>query len=343
MVISRQVRATVTLWRRTLRLVFAAAPQAVTTMAVLMLVQAFLPVGTLWASRAVVNTAARTLGLVGAATTAGAGLPLPFWIAVAVGLIVTQQVLAPLFHDAQRAAGDLVTTHVGGELILAANRWRGLARFEDPTFANHLVIARGQAAGSTVDLVSYGGRFAQQLFTIVAMGAALWRLHPLAPLLLLLAHIPQALQQNTFGQTMADAMVWQSQDERLLASYAGALLDAEPAKDVRLFGLGGFFLGLHSALYDRASGDVRVLRRRLTARMIPAQVLSGGVSALVYLYAIARVLSGDASLGDLVLFGGALVQMEGALFGAGFNVGFFAMTFTWLPSTGSPSATSPSI
>jgi ATP-binding cassette subfamily B protein len=326
-----QLGSTLSLWRRSLALVFAAAPRPVAAMAVLMLGQAFLPIGTLWASRAVVNAAARTFGLA-APATGSAGLPLSAWIAVAVAFIVLQQLLTSLFHAAQQAAGDLVTTHIGGALILAANRWRGLARFEDPAFANHLEIARGQAAGNAVDLVSYGGRFVQELFTAVAMGAALWRLHPLAPLLLLLAHIPQAVQENTFGQTMADAMVWQSQDERMLNSYAGAVLDAEPAKDVRLFDLAGFFLGRHRTLYDRASGDVRTLRRRLILRVIPAQVLSGGASALAYLYLIDRVLNGAASLGDLVFFGGALLQLEGALFGLGFDLGFFAMIFTWLPS-----------
>jgi ATP-binding cassette, subfamily B, bacterial len=329
---SSRLRSMLSLWRRAIALIFAAAPRPVTAMAVLMLLQAFLPIGTLWASRGVVNAAAQAIGLSGPATNAGAGLPLPSWIAIAVGLTVAQQLAAPLFRAAQQAAGDLITTHIGGALIVAANRWRGLARFEDPTFANHLGIARGEAAGNAVDLISVGGRFAQEAFTTIAMSAALWRLHPLAPLLLLLAHIPQAVQENTFGQMMADAFVWHGQDERKLASYAGALMGAEPAKDVRLFGLGGFFRGLHGTLYDQASSDVRRLRQRLMARMIPAQILSGAASALVYLYVIARVLNGAASLGDLVLYGGVLLQLEGALQGLGFDIGFIAEYFTWLPS-----------
>ena len=326
------VALTFSLWRRTLALVFTAAPRPVIAMAVLMLLQAFLPVGTLWASRGVVNAAAQSIGLSGPATDAGTGLPLPSWIAIAVGLIVAQQLAAPLFRAAQQAAGDLMHLHIGGALIAAANRWRGLARFEDPAFANHLHIARGQGATDIIDLVSYGGQFVQELFTTVAMSVALWRLHPLAPVLVLLAHVPQALQENAFGQSMADAMVWQSEDERKLSSYAGTLMDAEPAKDVRLFGLGDFFRGLHGALYDRASDDVRRLRRRLMARMIPAQMLSGVSSALVYLFVVHRVLSGGASLGDLVLYGGVLVQLEGALAAIGFLLGFFAQYFTWLPS-----------
>jgi hypothetical protein len=97
--LSARVGSTLTLWRRAIALIIAAAPRPVTAMAVLMLLQAFLPVGTLWASRGVVNAAAQTVGLGGPATNAGAGLPLPSWIAIAVGLIVAQQLAAPLFRQ----------------------------------------------------------------------------------------------------------------------------------------------------------------------------------------------------------------------------------------------------
>ena len=75
--VSARVVSTLTLWRRAIALVFAAAPRLVIAMAVLMLLQAFLPVGALWASRGVVNAAAQTIGLSGPATNAGVGLALP--------------------------------------------------------------------------------------------------------------------------------------------------------------------------------------------------------------------------------------------------------------------------
>jgi len=296
-----------------------------------MLAQAFLPVATLWASRGVVNAAARAFGLAGPAAgdpTLGVGV----WIGIAVVAILGQQLLGPLFQAAQEAAGERVVVHVNGELLAAANRWRGLARFEDPVFADRLATAREHATQSPVDLVSYGGRFLQSLFTIVAMATVLWRVHPIVPFLLVLAHIPQALQENTFAQEMADAVTHQSADERKLSSYFGAVLGVEAAKDVRLFALGGFFHNLFSSGFDRATDNLWALRRRLVRRMLPAQVLSGAAAAAVYLYTVRQVLYGGFSLGDLVLFGGALAQLEGALNMAGFSVGFFAEIFTWLPS-----------
>ena len=328
---SVRLGSTLTLWRRTLAFVFSAAPRQATAMVMLMLLQAFLPVGTLWASRGVVNAAARATGLPDSAT-GGAGLPLGAWIGLAVGIIVLVQLLAPFFQAAQEAASDRLTAHVNGELIAAANRWRGLARFEDPALADHLALARANAANGPVAMLTSAGAAVQAAFNIVAMSVVLWRLQPLAPLLLILAHIPEALQEDHYGQMMANTMETASMHGRKLGSYVGAVTGAGLAKDVRLFDLGAFFSGLYATVFGTMTADIWRLRRTLLARMAPAQAFSGGMAAAVYLYAVYTVLNGGFSLGDLVLFGGALAQLETSLTAIGNEAGLFGWNFAWMPS-----------
>jgi len=186
----RQIGDAAALWRRSLALVLAAAPRQTVGLGALMVAQAFLPLSTLWASRGVVDAAARALGVNGPPTATSGELPLAAWLALAVGAIVLLQLLGPLFQATQESASGLLTTYINGEIIQAANRWRGLARFEDPAFADHLTTARNQAARGPLEMVTQGAGFLKTLFTIVAMGIALWRLHPLAPLLIILAQIP---------------------------------------------------------------------------------------------------------------------------------------------------------
>lgn len=90
-----QAQAAMYLWRRSLALVVAAAPQQTAALGVVMLLQSWMPIGTLWASRGIVNAAARSFGGAGAATNGGTALPFAAWIALAVGAIVAQQLLAP--------------------------------------------------------------------------------------------------------------------------------------------------------------------------------------------------------------------------------------------------------
>ena len=323
--------STFTLWRRSLALIFQAAPRLTLAMALLMLLQAFLPVATLWASRGVVNAAARQLGLATGAA-AGQDLSLAGWVTLAAIFIVAGQLAAPAFQAAQHAASDRLTAFTNGEIIKAANRWRGLARFEDPTMADRLATARSYAASGLAGLVTDAGALVQNLFMTVAMGAALWRLHPLAPILVILAHAPHALQENAFGQAMANLHEAESAEGRRMELYREAALGAAQAKDVRLFGLGGFFSDRHAAVFRRMGADVWAIRQRLLRTMLPARVLAAVIAAAVYLYAIRRVLDGALTLGDLVLFSGALLQLDAALTGAGFGVGYLTAFFTDLPS-----------
>jgi ATP-binding cassette subfamily B protein len=198
--VREQIAASATLWRRSLALVFAAAPRTALAVGALMAVQAVLPLGTLWASRGVVDAAAQAFAGTGGAP--GDGWPLAAWIGLAVALIVAQQVAAPLFQAAQEETSDRLVAHVHGALIAAANRWRGLARFEDPAFADDLDLVRRRAANGPADLLSYGGRFVQSLFTIAAIGVVLWRLHPLAPFLLMLGH-GRVVEQGTHAELVA--------------------------------------------------------------------------------------------------------------------------------------------
>ncbi len=330
--LSTQLQAAVYLWRRSLALVLAAAPKQTAALGAVMLFQAVLPVGTLWASRGVVNAAVRSFNGTGPVANGGPVLPFAGWVAVAVSAIVAQQLLAPCSQAAQEAVSDRLQAHVNGELIAAVNRFRGLARFEDPDFANHLATARQQAVGGAFNLLYYGGGLVGRLFTIVAMGATLWRLQPLAPLLVILVSLPQALLQYGADQRMAERIYRQSEDGRKLHVYRDAVLGDGPAKDVRLFDLGAFFLRQYDPVFARMTAMIGEQRGRLLRRILPAIVLAGVGAAAVYLYAVRRVLDGSLSLGDLVLYGGALLQLEAALLTAGWSVGLFAQYFVWLPS-----------
>jgi ATP-binding cassette, subfamily B, bacterial len=329
--VSAHLRAALFLWRRSVALVLAAAPKQTAALGIVMVLQATLPVATLWASRGVVNAAVASVGSQGVAASSPA-TPFAAWIALAVGAIVAQQLLAPFAQAAQEAVSDRLQAHVNGELIAAVNRFRGLARFEDSTFANHLATARQQAVSGAFSLLYYGGNLVGRLFIIVAMSATLWRLQPLAPVLVILVSLPQALLQYGADQRMAGRIYRQSEDGRKLHVYRDAVLSDGPAKDVRLFDLGEFFLRQYDAVFARMAATIGGIRGRLLRRLLPAIVLSGLGAAAVYLYTVGRVVDGSLTLGDLVLFGGALLQVERSLLQAGWSVGLFAQYFVWLPS-----------
>ena len=140
-----------------------AAPKQTTALGVVMLLQAVLPIGTLWASRGVVNApSGRSAGLGRQLMVArpcrlppGSPWPSPPSWSPATARAVAQA--------AQEVVSDRLQAHVNGELIAAVNRFRGLARFRNPGFANHLATAQEPAVSGAFNLLYYGGHLVGQL------------------------------------------------------------------------------------------------------------------------------------------------------------------------------------
>jgi ATP-binding cassette subfamily B protein len=127
-----------------------------------------------------------------------------------------------------------LTGYVTERVMQAANRWQGLERFEDPGTADDLKRAR-EAANRGVDLVYFGAIIATALLTATFLSIILARLHPLVPLLLVLATLPQMVRSFAYdwfiGGHLYDSM---PQTRRMQESLEMQLLP-EPAKDVRLY------------------------------------------------------------------------------------------------------------
>src|SRR4051794_11340324 len=63
-------------------------------------------------------------------------LPLAGWIAAAALVIAAARFVQPLAATLQEMAGDRLGGYFEEQIIQVTNRWRGLARFEDPRFAD---------------------------------------------------------------------------------------------------------------------------------------------------------------------------------------------------------------
>ena len=126
-----RLRKTVGIFRSGVRLAWRASPAATAAIVGVLALEAALRPFQLHLSRLVIDRAVANEPLLGAAVVAAMAL-------------AASQLLSPLSSLAQSLAGDRLTAHVGEKLIIAANRWTGLARFEDPAFQDDLHRARNR-------------------------------------------------------------------------------------------------------------------------------------------------------------------------------------------------------
>ena len=246
--------------------------------------------------------------------------------AVAVG-----QLIQPFAFTFQTQAGDRLTGYITEQLIRAANRWQGLARFEDPSWVDDLERSQRYASQTGLQIMVHGASAVLGLFTVIGVALLLIGLHPLVPLLLLLASVPQTIYQWRYERVTGFHLYVQTLEGRQLDYNRDQLITPEPAKDVRLYGLGPFFGQRYGALFHRLIDELTRLRRRLVVPVSLAACLGPATAGAVYVVLGWRVASGHGTPGDLVLYGGAAFLLQQRLLQLG-PVQSLGVSLAFLPS-----------
>src|SRR5919108_1030804 len=167
-------RQSVRLIAQSVRLAWRVSPGLVAGLVLLVLAQAGLPALQLALVRLVVDHAAADAGIAALAADAlAAQQPLVTWIVLAAAVVAAGQLLQSVADTCQSLVGDRMNAHVMERLIRAANGWPGIARFEDPSFADDLLRARAHVGRGGVELVVDTVQALVALVTAVGLGVLL--------------------------------------------------------------------------------------------------------------------------------------------------------------------------
>jgi ATP-binding cassette subfamily B protein len=295
---------------RGLALVMALSPPAAAAHLALVAAVNLLPVAQAWLAKLVVDRVA--------AASPGPALALAGLYAAT--LIAASAVRPPLQALSawlqERALGE-----VDRRLIDAGTRLADLDRIERPSALDELRTLREQAYYPPrlfVTLEQGPGT----LLTMAGLAVLLARLHPLLPIL-----VGGALTLHLVGQYRLNRMQWEARRELSRAAretdYCVRLVtDPVAAKEVRVFGLGGYFRERFRTHADAAMaelGRVRLRQMRASAAFagLYALVLGGG-----FWYVAVSAGAGQLTLGDVALYLNAVAQAEAHLMQVGFWFGY---------------------
>jgi ATP-binding cassette, subfamily B, bacterial len=238
------------------------------------------------------------------------------WTATVAALAVAGLVagLAPgtllyLRNQLERA----VTLVAKDRLFRAVDRIAGLARFENPAFLDRLNLA-DESGGRGPSLV-VDGTFGvvAGLATVIGFAGSLATVSPLMAAVVLAAGVPVLIAELTLSRRRA-AVQWEiTPAERRELFYRDMLATEQAAKEVRLFGLGGF-------LRERMLGERRVAQhaehlmdRRELVVQAGLGVLAGVVAGGGLLWVALAAHAGRHTVGDIALFIAAVVGVQSAL------------------------------
>ena len=197
-------------------------------------------------------------------------------------------------------------------LMTAGGRLVDLYQVERPSFQD--TLAKVTFGSYTVPrLVGFLQSGLRPSLTLAGLLALLARLHPLIPLILVAATVPYLISERRMAKNRHTAIAEQSRAAREMEYCTQVTTESQSAKEVRVFGLGDFFL---QRFEERRLRALRQLDRVRLAHLrsngffgaLYALALGGG-----FWYVAAQASAGNLTVGDIALYLGAITQTETAL------------------------------
>lgn len=188
-----------------------------------------------------------------------------------------------------------------------------LAYYENPHYHDTLQRAQQDATTRPNQILTRLAQVGQNTISLVAMVGLLLTLHWGIAIVLLLAAMPTILVRLRYTRQLYHwQRIW-TPVERKSTYFSWLIIGEMFAKEIRLFGLGDLF----SQRFDQLRKKLYNAKLRLIAKrslsFFGAQLLAGILVGGVYGWILYQTLYGSLNLGDLVLYHQALQRGQSSL------------------------------
>ena len=234
--------------------------------------------------------------------------------AIQFGIFALSSFLSTLRNVTQQLLQERVTLGIQLRIMDRASRL-DLAFFEDS--ASYDLLRRAQQGAASRPLFMVSGVFGliQTAIAFASMIVLLVALSPLLAIVALVSPIPAFVADTRYGWRGYNFARWASPIRRRM-DYLTTLVTTDTyAKEVKLFGLGPYFIDrfrqLSRVYQDRQRGLV-VARYFVGFFWSTITTLAG---SLTYLYVALQAIAGRLTLGDLTLYTQAAASVQGSVQG----------------------------
>ena len=284
-----------------LRIVWQSGPGVVAFGILARIVAALLPIALAYIPKLIIDILVQLL-------RAHGPVPLRLWwlVLAEFALAVLSSIVARMIDYSDSLLANKYTRHVSIQVMQHASEL-DLTAYEDPVFYDRLERARVQATDRLVMIQSIG-RLELQLITAVGWSVAVMLYSPWLMLLLIAAVLPAFLGETHFAFLGYAKNFQQTPIKRQLDYLRQAGATKEAAKELKLFGLSGFFTKRFARLSDLIyEQDVSLARKRLAIGALLSLVSTSGYYG-AYAYVIWRTVTATLSIGTFYFLSQAILQ-----------------------------------
>lgn len=281
------------------KLVWEAAPGIVVAELAIRAVTGLLPLAMLWVTKYIIDDIVNS-------TKHTAALPSYFW-----WLVVTEFALACLGTILSRATdfcdtvlADKYARYISIKIMDHGSRL-DLTAYEDPVFYDKMERARVQGTDRIV-MIQASGRLFQQFITTASLAAAIIKFSPLLLVGLIVCVVPAFIGETHFA-FLGYSLNFQQTPAKREMEYLRILGGSkESAKELKLFGLGPFFVQRYTKISDTLHDqNVSLARRKLWVGAFLTLLGTAGYYG-TYGYVIYETIAGLLTIGTLTLLAGAI-------------------------------------
>jgi ATP-binding cassette subfamily B protein len=185
--------------------------------------------------------------------------------------------------------------------------------YEDPASYDLLRRAQNDSINRPVLMIATAFGLLQTLLTLVTMVAFLFAVSWILAIIVLLSPVPAFIADTRYGWRGYNIARWGSRLLRRMTYLVNLVTVDSFAKEVKLFGLGQYFIDRYrliaNAFYDTQRSQV--VRRYLTGFALGN--ISTIVTSVTYLYIALQAIAGRLTLGALTAYTQAAVQVQNSI------------------------------
>lgn len=316
-----RLRDTLASFRHALRLAWRSSPRLALTQTLLVTLQALLPLVSLYALKQAVDAAGevyraapreggRLMELAGQIMRDPHMRGVALWFMVGAAVMAALAVLRAVLAWVAEQHAMAVSDHVHG-LLHRKLAEVDLAYFENVAEQNRLHLVQEQAMTRPVGALDALYQLLRSGVSLLGVLALLAVLHPLLPVILLLAGVPALALRLRRSRRLYEWRRGLAPLEREAGYFHRILTAGEWAKEIRLQGHGSYCRGRFESVRRRLRAARLVWRRRILGEELAMQFLNLAIAAALLLWMTGRLLGGALTLGALVMYAQAVQRGQG--------------------------------
>ncbi|MGD0341472.1 MAG: ABC transporter ATP-binding protein [Bacteroidales bacterium] len=283
-------------FRESIKLVWKSAPGWTFVNVVISVLRSFLPLLLLWLLKGLIDG-------ITAAASARPGQPIMniLWPVIAVVIIWFLDEASSDLSNFIRKKQSLKLETFMYSLLHAKAIKLDLINFERPEYFDILTRASREAPWRPNSILNNLVSILRGLLSLILMAGVLTSLNWMLALLLIVVNIPGIWLRFYYADVLYNFQRDQTPEARKTAYFNWLLTGDRPSREVRLFGLGEYFMSLFKKSFLKTKEEeLRIIKKRTLIELI-SDLFKAAAVLITILFVANETIKGDITLGKMAM------------------------------------------